>query len=138
MNKRSPPVWQESLRTGIQVIDEQHQELSRLLERLIDSPKTHITTEDFADRFTRLHNFWFHHFQTEETVMRKMRTDNAEMLMHAHEHEKLSELFVQVNFDCMNKLNLRAEDIYSKIRERIADEMTVVDKTIYANSNRGQ
>ncbi|HSG22845.1 MAG TPA: hypothetical protein VLA64_07805, partial [Azonexus sp.] len=101
--------------------DDQHQELLRLLERLCDLPNTGIETEEFADRFIRLHNLWFQHFDTEEAEMRKMSMDCDLIESHAAEHSKPSELFVQVNFDCMNRLDLNAKDIYSRLRERIVD-----------------
>ena len=136
MNKISGSVWKESLRTGIKLIDDEHQELSRLLERLQELPDSHISSEEFADRFNQLYKLWFEHYRTEEAVMRNVQMDKHIEDVHAEAHLKLSEIFVQVNFDCMNNSDLNAADIYSRIRVRLVEEMTIVDSSLREFANR--
>lgn len=61
-----PIEWDESLRTGIQSIDEQHQELIVMLHRL---GRFRCSRDDFNDAFDELEDYANIHFKIEENYM---------------------------------------------------------------------
>lgn len=61
-----PIEWNDDLRTGIPVIDQQHQELLVMLNRL---GRFRCGTEDLLETFTELENYVNNHFQSEEDYM---------------------------------------------------------------------
>lgn len=76
-------VWNSDLKTGITVIDEQHQELFELVNKL-DRFKN--TKESFLEALIDLQTYVFNHFSTEEDYMKT--TNYPEFDLHKASHDK--------------------------------------------------
>ncbi|OGC92310.1 MAG: hypothetical protein A2W25_16185 [candidate division Zixibacteria bacterium RBG_16_53_22] len=63
--------WQSSLATGNELIDKQHQELFRRMEKLLESVNSGQGPKCVSNAITFLENYAFHHFRAEEELQRK-------------------------------------------------------------------
>lgn len=88
--------WNDNLKTGISVIDEQHQELFKMinkLERFIQDKA------NFLEALIDLQTYSSVHFKTEEDYMNY--TNYPDLEHHKKEHE----LFVKTYMDILKKIN---------------------------------
>jgi hemerythrin len=60
--------WNQSLATGNETIDKQHQELFRRLEILVESAQGSNYSKSVSDSITFLENYIFRHFTAEEKI----------------------------------------------------------------------
>jgi len=87
-----PIVWNDSLSTGIITIDNQHKELFKRINELLDSSgKTKETINEVA-RF--LQSYIINHFATEEHYMN--RTKYPDYPAHKSAHDRYREEFNQL------------------------------------------
>ena len=78
--------WDENLKTGISIIDEQHQELLVMLNRL---SRFRCGKENLIDAFNELQDYADIHFKTEEDCM--ISTKYSEYDGHKSCHDKFVE-----------------------------------------------
>jgi hemerythrin-like metal-binding protein len=80
--------WNDKFRTGIEVVDSQHQKLVDLVNRLGAICMHQAGTEDLGGILTELANYTVYHFDTEEEMMRERHISTAHQSSHikAHQH----------------------------------------------------
>lgn len=89
--------WDESLATGIELIDAQHREWIRRLEDVslamhsVQGAKRLVATLDFLKDYTRFH------FQTEERIMAELQY--PELDEHRRKHAELHETLARLEAD---------------------------------------
>lgn len=81
-----PIEWNDNLKTGISFIDEQHQELLVMLNRL---GRFRCGKESFFEAFQDLQDYASTHFKTEEDYMKQIKYPKYEE--HKSSHNKLME-----------------------------------------------
>lgn len=93
-----------ALQFGIKEIDDQHAEITRLVDGMTDSIKLRKSILDVHYRIVRLQDVVGHHFTFEESLMRLFRypRQDAHVALHANILSKLDEL---------KKLSLRTGEI---------------------------
>jgi len=84
-----PLIWNDSLLTGISIIDSQHKELFRRINELLDFNNKSKETITETVRF--LQSYVINHFGTEERLMNK--TNYPEYLIHKNAHGKYTQEF---------------------------------------------
>lgn len=87
-----PIEWNEKLKTGIPIIDEQHQELIVILNRI---GRFKCGKESFLEAFNEIQNFANIHFVTEENYMEDLKY--SEFAKHKYEHDKFIEKLKHIN-----------------------------------------
>ena len=80
-------VWDESLRTGHRLVDEQHQELFRMVNALHEAIVSNRGKEAIVPTLERLAAYTVRHFSDEEALMRQV--DYPLYLPHKRKHEEL-------------------------------------------------
>ena len=63
--------WDSNLETGIDLIDNQHKELFRLLDNVTEAIKTNNLDEEVMKSLVFLSDYTNHHFSEEEEIMKK-------------------------------------------------------------------
>ena len=78
--------WDYNFETGIQIIDEQHQQLVNILNRLASHLANLSTVETLNDIFDELANYADYHFKTEEGIWRRHFKNDVWFLEHEKTH----------------------------------------------------
>lgn len=97
-----PIEWNDNLKSGIQIIDEQHQELIVMLNRF---GRFRCGKECFDDAFKELEDFANIHFKTEEGLMTSMNYPKYD------EHKTYHDKFIETLKEFKEKIILN-ENIY--------------------------
>ncbi|MGC8971155.1 MAG: bacteriohemerythrin [bacterium] len=87
-----PLVWNDSLLTGVVIIDSQHKELFRRINELLESAGR--SKERIQEITDFLQNYVRNHFLTEETLMQ--RANYPEYQLHKRAHDKYSQDFKEL------------------------------------------
>jgi len=84
--------WDERFLTGVSIVDEQHQELVRIINQLASLLSENLDTESFFLIFKRLADYARMHFSTEEALMKRNALSSSELCVaHRHAHERFVE-----------------------------------------------
>ncbi|CAG1022586.1 Bacteriohemerythrin [Patescibacteria group bacterium] len=97
-------IWSEYFATGITTVDDQHQRLFELLNRLIKSFEVGMPDEDMiASVLQELLDYANQHFSDEETLMTEHHIDERHLSIHRMEHKSfnydLQKLQLHTNVD---------------------------------------
>lgn len=124
--------WNETLRIGFPVIDEQHRMLSELVEKLIAEPAAMIDSERTSELFFNFSRLVEMHFETEESVMRHcgMPTDIFER--HKREHTAILAECAEVNLQVMAGRLMTVVDVFPLLRNMIVGHIVDYDLDIKA------
>jgi hemerythrin len=90
-----------SLLLGSPTIDQQHQGLFALLERLSGLPRNQDHADEVSDILGKLTKQLQHHFLTEETVMERLSMPNTLLRAHYAAHHRIVEELTQLHMDSM-------------------------------------
>jgi hemerythrin-like metal-binding protein len=74
---------------GVSVIDDQHQALAALAQRLMENPSVKFSDQDNAELVTQLAALTALHFKTEEIYMRSIQLPPLELKKHMAEHQRI-------------------------------------------------
>jgi hemerythrin len=77
--------WNDSLKTGIKIIDVQHRHIARLTNRLYDAMIEQNTEDIITTAIKELEEYAQYHFETEEVFMKKC--EYAHSAKHILEHQ---------------------------------------------------
>jgi hemerythrin len=88
--------WTSTLSVGVPEIDEQHQELFRRIDRLLDA-MLHQDRSEVGQLLAFLHGFVLEHFAAEERLMAEVEYPDAER--HILEHREFARGLAQVEAD---------------------------------------
>jgi hemerythrin-like metal-binding protein len=78
--------WDERFSVGIPKLDEQHKELAKMINYLIENRDCSADSEPIADVLDRMTRYAAYHFKTEERLM--MEYHYPEYSSHEREHTK--------------------------------------------------
>jgi len=93
--------WTSSLATGNQLIDKQHQELFKRMEKLLESVNSGNGPKCVSDAITYLESYAFHHFKAEEELQRK--NNYPEFEAHKEQHRIFMEDIARLRGDLDRK-----------------------------------
>lgn len=81
--------WSDELSVGVAKIDDQHRELIRMANGLINAVSLGRERKVLENVFRRLREYTVFHFRSEEALMEELRYDKR--AVHAQEHQQLKE-----------------------------------------------
>lgn len=128
-------VWNETLVTGIDKIDEQHQ----ILVNLFNEANTKLTVNnsaEFLEQITRdLLSYALYHFETEEELMQKYgyTEDKVEGIdTHIQQHRSFSTKVVAVRNNIKVGVLISREDLLSFLNGWLIDHILNTDQGLVA------
>ncbi len=62
-------IWDETFSVGVEVIDEQHKKLIKMLNKMIDAENTNVNSEIISTVLTEMRQYASEHFALEEKYM---------------------------------------------------------------------
>ena len=77
-------IWNERFSVGVRKIDEQHKELIKMINKLIETKDTKVDSETISDILTKMTKYADYHFQTEEQYM--IEYDYPDYSSHKEQH----------------------------------------------------
>ncbi|MCX7759183.1 MAG: bacteriohemerythrin [bacterium] len=118
--------WNDSYKTGIDTIDNQHKGLFDLINQLSKELDENLEKKLLEKTIEKLFDYTKYHFSTEEYLMRKVNYERYEEHKEAHERfaSKVKEFIVNFIDD---KENL-TEDIIVFLIDWISNHIAKVDK----------
>ncbi len=123
-------VWNDSFAIGIPTIDEQHELLFALANRLVDQPAAMAHDEHVVDILTDLGKSLILHFQYEEALMRELDGMPADELeRHVQAHDQIIHQYANLNLAVMQRL-LTAEDVFHQVTDWVSDHLHSSDVNI--------
>ena len=96
--------WCKEMECGIEIIDEQHQELFRIIrgiEQLIMNGCKNVTHKQLLDIVCELREYISYHFYTEENLMERFQY--PKLATHMAEHLDLKEYILNIDMPMMAK-----------------------------------
>jgi hemerythrin-like metal-binding protein len=120
--------WKESMRLGIQAIDDQHREIISVLSRLAEKPDLDTRSEFVIDTIHSLESMMAGHFATEEAFMVRHGADAAYVIAHHQDHDHILEIINEINFDAIGHKHLPACEIYRKLLGAFLVDLTDFDQ----------
>ena len=124
---RDQPAWQESMRIGMKLIDEQHKELLSWIEKLNDQPTAAITAKYFVDSMSAVKRLETLHFETEEMFMQRVGFSREQMLEHVNDHGRLLEELVRLEADAGNGVRKTTAEAYRTIKDEVLGHIVKYD-----------
>jgi hemerythrin-like metal-binding protein len=128
-------VWNETLVTGIDKIDEQHQ----VLVNLFNEANNKLTVNNdagFLEQITRdLLSYALYHFETEEELMQKYgyTEDNVDAIdNHIRQHRSFSAKVVAVRNDIKAGILISREELLSFLNNWLIEHILKTDKRLAA------
>lgn len=122
--------WDDSWAIGIPAIDEQHELLCVLANRLLDQPDAMAHDEHVVDILTDLGRFLIQHFHTEEALMRRIDNMPADELeRHIQAHNRIIDQYASLNLAAAQRLHT-AQDVFRQVKEWVSDHFDSCDAKI--------
>lgn len=128
-------VWNDTLVTGIDKIDEQHQILVSLFNEA-NTKLTNNNSAEFLEQITRdMLSYALYHFETEEELMQKCgyiedKIEDGEI--HIRQHRSFSAKVVAVRNDIKAGILISREDLLSFLNNWLIDHILNTDKRLAA------
>ena len=127
--------WNDTLVTGIDKIDEQHQ----ILVNLFNEANTRLTTNnnaEFLEQITRdLLSYALYHFETEEELMQKYGYTEDKIEdddTHIRQHRSFSTKVVAVRNDIKSGILISREELLSFLNGWLINHIINTDKRLAA------
>ncbi len=77
-------IWNKKFNTGIKELDEQHKQIIKVINTLIEKQNTKVDSEIISDILTKLIEYARNHFKKEEQYM--IEFNYSEYLSHKEQH----------------------------------------------------
>jgi len=118
--------WEEKHSVGIQSIDLQHQELFKLLNKLLDALKRGVAAEVSNQLIFELERYAIMHFQKEEFFFQRFNYPGAEE--HIKEHKLFIEKIQTLKADIKSGKVAVSLELLTFLRNWIEHHIVIVDK----------
>ena len=92
-------IWNERFSVGVRKIDEQHKELIKMINRLIETKDTKVDSETISDILTEMTKYADYHFRAEEQYM--IEYDYPDYSPHKEQHIEFKKKAVAFCMDTM-------------------------------------
>ncbi len=118
--------WEDKYSVGIQSIDNQHKELFRILEKLLEAMKKGLANEITTQIIMELESYALIHFQKEEFFFQRFNFQGS--VAHITEHQKFLQKVVSLKSDIKSgKITLTFE-LLNFLKDWIDHHILVIDK----------
>lgn len=114
-------VWDDSLRTGVELIDTQHKELFEKINNLLRTASEGKGGEELRKSFTFLSDYTVKHFSEEEEIQKKYKYPDHE------NHHKLHEAFKKTVWDLSVEWIKKgaSAELVQEVQKKIGDWLVV-------------
>lgn len=94
-------LWNENFSVNIKILDEQHQRLFEIVNRLIETSDAVVSSEIISDTLTEMTEYAQYHFSKEEQYMHEY--GYPEYQSHKKEHNEFKRKAAELCLDTMQK-----------------------------------
>lgn len=112
-------IWEDSMRIGLQKLDDERRELTNILEHLDVTPLNTISSEIFLIKFGIFEAAAKAFFSHEEALFNEYQVPDSVRKAHEEEHTRVLAMLNTVYVDSMSKRNQTAIDVYRMIRNEM-------------------
>ena len=97
-------IWKEEFSVGVEVLDQQHQQIIKIINSLADKPRFFLRFQDVSSALTELNAYVSEHFLLEERLLKE--NGYQDLLSHSDKHIAYSERITEL---CRASLHRRSE-----------------------------
>lgn len=101
--------WGERFTVGVAILDDQHKELIRIINSLVDCQHATADSEPVADVLQNMTQYAAHHFKTEERLLEEY--DYPQYASHQAEHTAFKAKTARFCMDAIAHKNALAGDV---------------------------
>ncbi len=121
-------VWQDNYNLGIEIIDEQHKVLVRIINDLDELLKDEFSRDKLKALFTELVDYTKYHFSTEERLMKTRGYDVTQLDAHLKQHHQFVQQIQSLNHDTSTLSRQEAEWVLKYLTNWLINHILKVDK----------
>ncbi len=114
-----PSSWHADLVLGHQTIDDHHQALVRVMDRLACYPAQHLNEEEVVNGLSELLSLFDMHFAVEEALMRSLMMPENEVIEHHNQNSAILESLADMLILAMTDRRKTINDIIDKLRNMV-------------------
>jgi hemerythrin-like metal-binding protein len=118
-------VWDESLSVGIKKIDQQHQELVKIINCLVENEDAGGHSEPIAQVLDRLTKYAAYHFETEEALM--LQYNYPEYESHRDDHTQFKTKTAKFCLDALQRKETLPDELLSYLRDWLTHHILKAD-----------
>lgn len=118
-------VWDESLSVGIKKIDQQHQELVKIINCLVENEDASGHSEPIAHVLDRMTQYAVYHFETEEGLM--LQYDYPEYESHRDDHTQFKTKTAKFCLDALQGKETLSDELLSYLRDWLTHHILKAD-----------
>lgn len=118
--------WSDALVLGIRTIDEQHQELVAIINRLNEAMLARQSREVLGSVFDRLLQYVQFHFEEEELLFKKLGYSDGPG--HVAHHEELRARVIDLHRDFRAGNDAISMELMGFLRDWLRNHILVIDK----------
>jgi len=127
-------VWNKEFSVGVKELDDQHKELIKMINQLIDAKNTHVDSENISDILTEMTRYAAYHFKTEEAYMAKY--DFPGYSQHKDQHSEFKKQTCNFCLDAMQHNENVPEEILLYLRTWLTDHILNTDMQFRSHFNK--
>lgn len=117
--------WGERFSVGVAVLDEQHKELIRMLNCLIDHPRAGADSEPMVDVLEKMTQYAAYHFRTEEQLFSEY--EYPQYAAHNAEHTEFKTKAARFCMEAIARKNGLAGEVLHYLRAWLMNHILVSD-----------
>ena len=118
-------IWNESFSVGIPLLDSQHMELIRIINKLIDSKDVKVDSEAISETLLNMTNYAMFHFKTEEEYLKEHGYPEFES--HKKEHTGFRKQTIAFCTDTMANKDTIPDEILNFLKDWLVHHILVSD-----------
>ena len=108
-------VWSDELSVGVKVLDDQHKQIIRTINKLIEKPHAAVDSITVSDALDEIRKYASQHFQLEEQLLEENGYPGLEQ--HKAEHKTFRLKTVELCFAAMNHEDEVPDTLLKYLRE---------------------
>ena len=122
--------FDDSLVTGHELIDQQHRELLRRADVLVNSQRAAMESQSFFETLDFLRTYMVFHFSREEELMREIGYDHLADHMRNHDdfRNAIEEIHLRVKNDGLSRAELK--QVHVLVAEKFVHHIKTVDRRL--------
>lgn len=118
-------IWDESLSVGIKKIDNQHQELVKIINCLVENEDASGHSEPIAQVLDRMTQYAVYHFETEEALM--VQYNYPEYESHRDDHTQFKMKTAKFCLDAVQRKETLPDELLSYLRDWLTHHILETD-----------
>ncbi|HTX92148.1 MAG TPA: bacteriohemerythrin [Anaerolineales bacterium] len=121
-------LWDQSLSVGIEEIDQQHKQLVKMLNQLIELDGVTVASETISDTLTRMTEYADYHFTSEEQYMEQIQYPEFES--HKKQHIEFMRKTAELSMGTMEYKESIPADLLTYLKDWLINHIMESDMKI--------